>query len=234
MKKTLIAASVALMMVSGSALAEEPKLSSDDDKLSYSLGMLIGDRILSQYSEEIDYFVLLEGMRAQHQGKDTAMTMDEAHAVMQASEEKAAAKAGEKSKAEAATAIALGQAYMLTNKSVEGVMVTDSGIQYQVMTAAEGPKPKATDKVKVHYKGTTIDGTTFDSSYDRGEPAEFGLNQVIPGWTEGVQLMSVGSKYKFVIPSSLAYGDQGAGSSIGPGETLVFEVELLEILSAEE
>jgi len=235
MKKTLIAACVAVAVAASSnVFAQTAKLTSDDERLSYSLGMLIGDRILSQYSEDIDYFVLLEGIRAQHKGAETAMTMDEAHMVMQASEEKAAAKAGEQAKVEAAKAIALGQAYMLENKAVEGVMSTDSGIQYQVLTAAEGPKPKATDKVKVHYKGTTIDGTTFDSSYDRGEPAEFGLNQVIPGWTEGVQLMSVGSKYKFVIPSSLAYGDQGAGSSIGPGETLIFEVELLEILTAEQ
>jgi FKBP-type peptidyl-prolyl cis-trans isomerase len=153
---------------------------------------------------------------------------------MQASEEKAMAAAAEEAKLASAKAIALGQAFMLQNKSVEGVMTTDSGIQYQVLTAAEGPKPKATDMVKVHYKGTTIDGKTFDSSYDRGQPAEFGLNQVIPGWTEGVQLMSVGSKYKFVIPSNLAYGEQGAGASIGPGETLVFEVELLEILNTEK
>ena len=234
MKKILMTACVAVAMTSGGVFAEGTKLASEDDRLSYSLGMLIGDRILKQYAEEIDYYILLEGMRAQHQGKETAMSMEEAHLSMQASEEKAAAIAGEKAKEEAAVAIAKGQAYMLENKSVEGVMVTESGIQYQVLTAAEGAKPKATDKVKVHYKGTTIDGTTFDSSYDRGEPAEFGLNQVIPGWTEGVQLMSVGSKYKFVIPSSLAYGDQGAGSSIGPGETLVFEVELLDILSAEK
>ena len=234
MKKTLITACVAVAMTSGSVFAEGTKLASEDDRLSYSLGMLIGDRILKQYSEEIDYYILLEGMRAQHQGKETAMSMEEAHMSMQASEEKAAAEAAEKAKKESAKAIALGQAFMLQNKSVEGVMTTESGIQYQVLTAAEGPKPKATDKVKVHYKGTTIDGKTFDSSYDRGEPAEFGLNQVIPGWTEGVQLMNVGSKYKFVIPSSLAYGEQGAGSSIGPGETLVFEVELLDILNAEK
>ena len=234
MKKTLIAASVALIMASSSVFAESPKLTSDDDKLSYSLGMLIGERILKQYSEEIDYFILLEGMRAQHAGVETAITMDEAGASMQASEDKAAIEAEAKAKVESAKAIALGQAFMLENKAVEGVMTTESGIQYQVLTAAEGDKPKATDMVKVHYKGTTIDGTTFDSSYDRGEPAEFGLDQVIPGWTEGVQLMSVGSKYKFVIPSSLAYGDQGAGNSIGPGETLVFEVELLEILNSEK
>ena len=230
MKKTIIAASVALIMASGSVFAEGTKLASEDDKLSYSLGMLIGERILKQYSEEIDYYILLEAMRAQHEGAETVISMDEANATMQASEEKAMAAAAEEAKLASAKAIALGQAFMLQNKSVEGVMTTESGIQYQVLTAAEGPKPAATDKVKVHYKGTTIDGTTFDSSYDRGEPAEFGLNQVIPGWTEGVQLMNVGSKYKFVIPSNLAYGEQGAGASIGPGETLVFEVELLEIL----
>lgn len=234
MKKTIIAASVALIMASGSVFAEASKLASEDDKLSYSLGMLIGERILKQYSEEIDYYILLEAMRAQHQGSETVISMEEANATMQASEEKAMAAAAEEAKLASAKAIALGQAFMLQNKSVEGVMTTDSGIQYQVLTAAEGPKPKATDMVKVHYKGTTIDGKTFDSSYDRGQPAEFGLNQVIPGWTEGVQLMSVGSKYKFVIPSKLAYGEQGAGASIGPGETLIFEVELLEILNTEK
>ncbi len=234
MKKTIIAASVALIMASGSVFAEASKLASEDDKLSYSLGMLIGERILKQYSEEIDYYILLEAMRAQHQGSETVISMEEANATMQASEEKAMAAAAEEAKLASAKAIALGQAFMLQNKSVEGVMTTDSGIQYQVLTAAEGPKPKATDIVKVHYKGTTIDGKTFDSSYDRGQPAEFGLNQVIPGWTEGVQLMSVGSKYKFVIPSKLAYGEQGAGASIGPGETLIFEVELLEILNTEK
>ena len=113
-----------------------------------------------------------------------------------------------------------------------GVTTTDSGLQYEVITAGDGPRPKATDRVRVHYVGTLLDGTKFDSSIDRGEPAEFPLNGVIPGWTEGLQLMPVGSKYKFYIPSELAYGEQGTPGPIGPNATLTFEVELLEIVNA--
>ena len=124
-----------------------------------------------------------------------------------------------------------GEDYLKSNAEKEGVKVTESGLQYSVITAADGAKPKATDEVTVHYRGTLIDGTEFDSSYSRGAPTSFTLNEVIPGWTEGVQLMSVGSKYRFVIPFNLAYGERGAGGQIGPFETLIFEVELLEIKS---
>lgn len=122
-----------------------------------------------------------------------------------------------------------GAAFLAENASKEGIISTDSGLQYEIITATEGDKPAASNNVTVHYKGTTLDGDEFDSSYSRNAPATFPLNRVIAGWTEGVQLMSVGSKYRFFIPSELAYGAQGAGGAIGPHATLIFEVELLSI-----
>jgi len=122
-----------------------------------------------------------------------------------------------------------GQAFLAANAKKEGVVTTASGLQYKVLQAGTGPRPKATDTVNVHYRGTFIDGKTFDSSYDRGEPISFGLNQVIRGWTEGVQLMPVGSKYEFYIPYNLAYGERGAGGAIPGYATLIFQVELLAI-----
>jgi FKBP-type peptidyl-prolyl cis-trans isomerase len=125
---------------------------------------------------------------------------------------------------------AAGAAYLATNAKKAGIVTTASGLQYEVLTKGTGTKnPAATDNVTVHYKGTTIDGKEFDSSYSRGEPTSFGLNQVIPGWTEGVQLMTEGAKYRFYIPSELAYGANGAGGAIGPNEALVFDVELIKI-----
>lgn len=199
----------------------ETTLNTDQDKFSYGLGVLVGERVLKKYSD-IDYQLFLEGLMAQHQGKTTLMS------ITQADEEMANNRA-RSAKQKYSKTITKGENYLKTNAEKEGVTVTDSGIQYSVLTAAEGDKPKATDRVTVHYQGTLLDGTEFDSSYSRGQPATFGLNQVIAGWTEGVQLMSVGSKYKFVIPSELAYGERGAGGSIGPHETLIFEIELISI-----
>lgn len=129
----------------------------------------------------------------------------------------------------AQSALEKGEAFLAANGKKDGVKATASGLQYEVLTEGAGKSPKATDTVQVNYRGTTIDGKEFDSSYKRGEPIEFPLNGVIPGWTEGVQLMKEGAKYRFFIPSKLAYGSRGAGGAIGPDETLIFEVELLKV-----
>ena len=204
-------------------LAQDTALESDEDKVSYGLGMMIGERVLKQYGE-VDYELLMKGMQAQQNDEETLMTMEEAQMALQAHQEAVAAEAS-------AAAAEAGQQFLEENAAKDGVQVTDSGLQYEVLEEGDGPKPSLDDTVSVHYVGTLTDGTEFDSSIARGEPATFPLKGVIPGWTEGLQLMNVGSKYRFVIPSELAYGDRGAGQTIGPGETLVFEVELLEIQS---
>ena len=198
-------------------------LTTDADRFSYGLGMVIGERVLKQY-EGVDYDLLIQGMKAQHQSQETLITLEDAGAALAAHAEQQFAAQTEANKMK-------GTAYLEENANKDGVMVTESGLQYSVITQGDGAKPVATDQVTVHYRGTLIDGTEFDSSYSRGEPATFGLNQVIPGWTEGVQLMNVGSKYLFVVPSELGYGERGAGGAIGPFETLIFEVELIEIKS---
>jgi len=201
----------------------EVNLATDEDRFSYGLGMLVGERVLKQYGE-VDYDLVLAGMKAQHKDADTLMTIEEAGNALNAHAEK-------QFQEQSAANRKRGEDYLKSNAEKEGVQVTESGLQYSVITAADGARPKATDEVTVHYRGTLIDGTEFDSSYSRGAPTSFTLNEVIPGWTEGVQLMSIGSKYRFVIPFDLGYGERGAGGQIGPFETLIFEVELLEIKS---
>ncbi len=203
-------------------------LENEQDKLSYSLGMMLGANITQRFGD-LNFDALIEGLSKQHQNLETAVAIQEAQSVIGAYEQKAAEEAQAKAAEKAKVAIAEGEAYLAENKAREGVMVTDSGLQYEVLTEADGPKPALTDTVSVHYVGTLLDGTEFDSSISRGQPAEFGLQGVIPGWTEGLQLMNTGSKVRFVIPSELAYGKRGAGGQIGPDETLIFEVELLEI-----
>lgn len=199
----------------------ETSLESEADRFSYGLGMMLGEQVLKQYGT-IDYDLLMQGMKAQHLGETTKLSIQDAGQVLNAYAQKMAAEKHVEVKAK-------GEAYLKANAEKEGVTVTDSGLQYSVITEGDGDKPAATNQVTVHYRGTTIDGTEFDSSYSRNAPATFGLNQVIAGWTEGVQLMNVGSKYQFVIPFNLAYGERGAGEAIGPFETLIFEVELIEI-----
>ena len=192
------------------------------EKVSYALGLSLGQNMASSGVKTIEFDDLVAGMKAIMNKEKPAISFDEAQEVLNTFFAELEAKVAGKAKAE-------GEAFLAENAKREGVIVTGSGLQYEVLTAAEGKKPKATDKVKVHYEGTLIDGTVFDSSYRRGEAISFGLNQVIKGWTEGVQLMSVGAKYKFFIPYNLAYGERGAGAQIPPYAALIFTVELLGI-----
>ena len=178
---------------------------------------------------ELDREIIIDAVTALLRGNQPDMSQEDYQQTMQ----KFQATMEEKANAEAQKAASenseKGKAYLAENAKKEGVKVTASGLQYEVIKEGTGKKPAATDTVSVHYEGTLINGQVFDSSIRRGQPVEFPLSRVIPGWTEGVQLMSVGSKYRFVIPSNLAYGEHGAGGAIGPNETLIFEVELLDI-----
>ncbi len=191
-------------------------------KVSYALGMNIVANLKQQGLDTLDEAAFAEGIKAALAGDSTLVSEEESNQILQAY---FAGLQEEKSKMAAKD----GEAFLAENAKREGVTVTASGLQYEVMTAGEGAKPLATDQVTVHYTGTTIEGKVFDSSVERGQPATFGLNQVIAGWTEGVQLMSVGAKYKFYIPYQLAYGERGAGADIAPYAALIFEVELIKI-----
>ncbi len=199
-----------------------------EDSLSYAYGVGLGDNLrqnLGSMPAEIDVDLFLSALTKTMKNQDDKLQIkpEEAYQVFQRCLMAAVEKKNQENMKEGAD-------YMAENAKKDGVVTTASGLQYEILTAAEGPKPTATDRVKVHYTGTLLDGTVFDSSVDRGTPAEFGVNQVISGWQEGLQLMNVGSKVRFVIPANSAYGDRGAGELIQPGSTLIFEVELLEIL----
>lgn len=237
-KMSLVAVAVITLAACQKEAEQKPAaLDTDEAKQSYSLGVSVGrylDSTLDEYSKmglSLDSAIILRGVQDAIADK-TALTDEEVQTMMTALEEQFREKQTAIAEAETAQAVAAGKAYLEDNAKKEGVKVTESGLQYEVLQAGEGAKPKATDTVKVHYTGTLVDGTKFDSSVDRGEPAQFPLNRVIPGWTEGVQLMNVGSKFKFTIPSELAYGERDMGV-IKPNSVLVFEVELLDVVPAE-
>jgi len=192
-----------------------------------NIGSGLGTNLKKQ-SVEVDTNLVSQGLKDSMAGAKTRLTQEEAQAVLtevqneiNKQRQEKAQEAGTKNKTE-------GEAYLAANKSKEGVVTLPSGLQYKILTAGTGPKPTASDSVKCNYRGTLINGTEFDSSFKRGQPATFGVGQVIKGWTEALQLMPVGSKWQLVIPSSLAYGERGPGE-IGPNATLIFEVELLSI-----
>ena len=202
-------------------------LKTQKEKFSYAVGMKMGENFKKQ-SVPVDSSILARGIRDAIAGK-TALTDEEAQAVIGAMQKEVQAKMQEKNKEAADVNKKQGEAFLAGNKGKEGVVTLPSGLQYKIEKAGTGPKPAASDSVVCNYRGTLIDGKEFDSSYKRGQPATFPVTGVIKGWTEALQLMPVGSKWQLFIPSDLAYGDRGAGADIGPGATLVFEVELLSI-----
>jgi FKBP-type peptidyl-prolyl cis-trans isomerase len=247
MKKTvLILAAVAFVFATVSAKEKKSKkdknapapvccvkvFTNDVDSMSYALGMNVGNDFVKNLKgipggkSNID--LLIKGFSTAMKGDSTLMTTEVATEFFKNYITKA-------QKAETEAKKSDGEKFLAANSTAEGVTVTPSGLQYKVIKAAEGPKPTAKDTVKVHYTGTLLDGKVFDSSVERGEPIEFPLGQVIPGWTEGVQLMSIGSKYKFFVPYNLGYGEQGTQGGPIPGfATLIFEVELLGIKTYSE
>jgi len=191
-------------------------------KVSYSLGMNIVNNLKQQGLKTVNASALAQGIQDILNGGNTEISDQEANQTLQSYFGEIQKKQGESASKE-------GTEFLAENAKKDGITITASGLQYEVLTEGSGKQPVATDQVTVHYKGTLLSGKQFDSSYDRGQPATFGLNQVIAGWTEGVQLMKEGSKYRFYIPYNLAYGERGAGADIPPYAALIFDVELISI-----
>lgn len=216
----------------GAAKAQPPlTLKTQKEKVSYAIGMNIGNGMHRQ-SVQVDPNILLRGLKDALAGGKTLMTEEEAKAVMAELQNEMHKAQQEKMQQEGAANKKEGDAFLAANKSKEGVKVLPSGLQYKILKEGTGPKPAATDTVVCNYRGTLVDGKEFDSSEKHGGPATFPVNGVIKGWTEALQLMPVGSKWQLFLPSDLAYGDRGAGPDIGPGATLIFEVELMSIQPA--
>lgn len=230
MKRQIMAAG--LVVVAGSALVacnkDSKKPETVEQRAAYSIGYVSGKSSEAQ-APKLDLDQFMTGFRDAYAKKAGALTEEEMRTALAAYEETLKKEAEMAKKKSAIEGAAKGTAFLAENGKKAGVKTTASGLQYEVVTEGKGPKPKATDVVKVHYEGKLVDGTVFDSSRQRGEPIEFPLNRVIPGWTEGVQLMNVGSRYKLTIPAKLGYGEEGAGP-IPPNAVLVFDVELLDIV----
>jgi FKBP-type peptidyl-prolyl cis-trans isomerase len=231
--KSIIYAS-ALVLTVGAAGCQnsgtkgETKLTNKNDSVSYALGVLIGENNKQQMKsapgvDQLDKDIMISAFVKAFKGDSVQIKAVKANGIIQAYFTKVSAAEGAKN-------LKAGEEFLAANKSKSGVVTLPSGLQYEIIKTGTGPKPTAEDQVKCHYQGTTIEGKVFDSSVNRGEPAVFPVNKVIPGWTEALQLMPVGSKWKLFIPAALAYGERGAGADIKPNSTLIFEIELLEIV----
>ena len=226
-KFTLATALCAGIFMTATPAFSAEDLKTDDQKFSYASGLQIGQNLKSQGLSDVDVKAMSQAVSDVLQGKDLKLSMDEMQQAVQAKQEKMMAQLSAKGE----QAKAAGEKFLAENKAKPGVKTLDSGIQYKVITEGKGSKPNADSSVVAHYRGTLIDGTEFDSSYKRGEPATFPLNGVIKGWQEVLPMMAEGSKWQVFIPSELAYGTRGAGANIGPNETLVFDIELVEVKS---
>ena len=230
--KRLIALICLTMAIAVSSLAQAKEITNNKsmDKVSYALGLGIGQQLAQMGATDLNVDDFAQSIKDVLQGNELKVSHREAQQIVEdyfAKKEQAMnAERAEKGK----TAKVAGEKYLAENAQKEGIITTPSGLQYKILKEGNGKKPSAKDKVKCHYEGFLIDGTVFDSSVQRGEPAVFGLQQVIAGWTEGLQLMQEGAKYRFFIPYRLAYGEGGAGQLIPPFATLIFDVELIEVL----
>lgn len=213
---------LSLIVLLGFSSINAQNLNTEMEKVSYSLGVNVAKSVKSQGLESIDSDAIAKAFKDVFEGNTLEISEEEANIVLQ---DYFGKLANEKQKAN----VEAGQKFLDENAKKDGVVTTATGLQYEVLKEGSGDSPKETDNVTVHYHGTLIDGTVFDSSVDRGQPATFPVNGVIPGWVEALQLMNPGAKYKLFIPSNLAYGERGAGGAIGPNATLVFEVELISI-----
>jgi FKBP-type peptidyl-prolyl cis-trans isomerase FklB len=220
---------VSLGILAGQVCAQDMVLKTQKDKVSYSIGMDIGTTLKKQ-ELDVDPAILARGIRDSMSGQKPLMTDQEMRDTIAAFQKEMMAKQQEQTKQMGEKNKKQGEAFLAENKKKEGVKTLPSGLQYKVITAGKGKKPKATDTVTTHYRGTLIDGTEFDSSVSRGKPASFPVNGVIPGWTEALQLMEEGAKWQLFIPSNLAYGERGTpGGPIGPNATLIFDIELISV-----
>lgn len=226
MKKIKTAIALLAITATANVNAQKMELKTQADSVSYAIGVSVGTNLKQGGFEGLNIDLISMGMNAAMKGEPTAIDGAKANQIIQDYMSAAQAKKG-------AAAKEKGAKFLAENKTKKGIVTLPSGLQYEVIKTGTGPKPLATDKVKVHYHGTFIDGTVFDSSVQKGKPIEWPVNQFVKGWTEALQLMNTGSKWKIYLPYDLAYGEQGSPPQIGPYETLVFELELIDILKAD-